>query len=168
MRISNIFIFQIIVACFCQFSPATCFAWPANVLSIHDGDTLTVAPVGDESTPISIRLYGIDAPELSQPGGKEASEFLRKLLPSRTSVEVITMTSDRYGRVVALIAHNGKVINGMMISSGNAWVFSRYCAARFCREWRRMEDEAKASGLGIWKEGSPLPPWKFRKDKNKY
>ena len=48
----------------------------------------------------SIRLLGINAPELSQAGGKEAREYLRFLCPIGQSVRIQTFKNknDKYGR----------------------------------------------------------------------
>lgn len=48
--------------------PSACLAWSGTVLSVHDGETLAVAPCGDEDTPV-VCLYGLDALEDDQPGG---------------------------------------------------------------------------------------------------
>lgn len=40
-----------------------------NVVSVHDGDTITVLAAGNEQ--IKVRLEGIDAPELKQPLGEQ-------------------------------------------------------------------------------------------------
>ena len=61
--------------------PAAASAWPASIISVHDGDIVTVVPCGDTSTPIVIRLYGIDAPETKQKGGLDSTTLLRRLLP---------------------------------------------------------------------------------------
>ena len=50
--------------------PLPAYAWPGTLLDVHDGDTMTVAPMGDVRTPLKIRLYGIDAPELEQKGAR--------------------------------------------------------------------------------------------------
>lgn len=60
--------------------PLPAYAWPGTVLDVHDGDTMTVAPMGDVRTPLKIRLYGIDAPELEQKGGPQSREHLRSLV----------------------------------------------------------------------------------------
>ena len=153
------------LAAFFLALPNACFAWPATVISVHDGDTLTVAPLGDTSTPMIIRLYGIDAPELEQSGGKEAGDYLRESLPPESAVEIITMSTDRYGRTVGLVGHNGKIMNAAMIAAGHAWVFPKYCRAKFCKKWRRMEDNARSSGNGLWKSDNFVSPWEFRKNK---
>ena len=48
--------------------PLPAYAWPGTVLDVHDGDTMTVAPMGDVRTPLKIRLYGIDAPRAGAEG----------------------------------------------------------------------------------------------------
>ena len=52
--------------------PLPAYAWPGTVLDVHDGDRMIVAPMGDVRTPLKIRLYGIDAPELEQKGGPQS------------------------------------------------------------------------------------------------
>lgn len=60
---------------------------------VIDGDTIKI---GDKR----IRLWGIDAPELSEPGGKEAKAFLQGLLLD-TKVSCRPRGADRYKRTVA-------------------------------------------------------------------
>lgn len=79
----------------------------AKVISNHDGDTVTLdidLGVRIRKTD-AVRLHRINAPELSQPGGKEAREFLRNILPPGTIVHVQTFKNveDKYGRWLAAI-----------------------------------------------------------------
>lgn len=101
-------------------------------MDVHDGDTITVAPGGALDTPISIRLYGIDAPELTQKYGTASRDALRRMLPRESSVQVISMGMDRYGRSTGLIIHDGRGINAAMLREGQAWLYKRYCRAKFC------------------------------------
>lgn len=59
-----------------------------NVVSIHDGDTLTVLVAKRQ---IRIRLDGIDAPERGQPFGKRSQQSLAEMFPS----EQKSRTADR-------------------------------------------------------------------------
>lgn len=69
---------------------------------IADGDTLTCSGV-------KVRLYGINAPELShrnlriaeEPGGREASARLRQLTRGRVTCTEAGNQYDRYGQMVA-------------------------------------------------------------------
>lgn len=60
---------------------------------VTDGDTMRA---GD----LRIRIFGIDAPERSDPGGPAATEALRGLIEGRT-LDCEEMDLDRYGRTVA-------------------------------------------------------------------
>lgn len=58
----------------------------AQITSVHDGDTITVTldqGFGDTKEGMKIRLLGVYAPELSQPGGKETRDFVIAWLTSR-------------------------------------------------------------------------------------
>ncbi len=91
-------------------------AWPGEVISVHDGDTLTVR--NEHGHAIKVRLYGIDCPEMeqrgkwgAQPFAKEAQLFVRSLTRRHPQVEVEPM-GESYGRVVAIIATTGQKKNG--------------------------------------------------------
>ena len=62
--------------------------YEATVIDNHDGDTVTVdIDLGHRiRTTDAIRVRGINAPELSQPGGKEARDFLSALIPAGTRI----------------------------------------------------------------------------------
>ena len=66
--------------------------------SVYDGDTARFLCDGAE---IKVRFCGIDAPEAKQPGGIEARDYLRSLLPDNAPVTIVPVENDRYGRLVA-------------------------------------------------------------------
>lgn len=76
--------------------------YQAEVLSIHDGDTMALKIDMGRRIYIhdSIRLYRINAPELSQAGGKEARDYLRSICPIGSGVRIQTFKNrqDKYGR----------------------------------------------------------------------
>lgn len=147
------------------FSPAVCLAWQGTVLSVQDGDTMTVAPGGDTRTPVSVRLYGIDAPEYAQEGGPDSTEYLKQQCPVGKKVRVIAFSSDKYGRTVGLVLDKDKVINADMLEQGHAWVYNRYCKQKFCRKWRGLEKDAKAHSRGLWRNTEAVKPWEWRHKK---
>jgi endonuclease YncB( thermonuclease family) len=49
----------------------------AEVIAVHDGDTLDVTIQGEK---VRIRLYGIDAPERGQHGNVSSTRFLKRLV----------------------------------------------------------------------------------------
>jgi hypothetical protein len=80
-------------------------------------------------------------------------------------VEVDEVDVDRYGRVVARL-HVGQVeINAEQVRRGMAWVYDSYCRDAVCVDWRRLEDAARGSSLGLWGDPRPMPPWEWRKSK---
>ena len=157
------FLVLFILGCLLPAFPA--LAWEGMVRAVHDGDTVTLAPGGACNSSLSIRLYGIDAPELGQAGGPESREALARILPPESLVEVVPLGQDRYNRVVALLIRKGKNVNARMLESGHAWLFKRYCRAKFCREWARMEKSARSARRGLWADEAAVPPWQWRKQR---
>ena len=104
----------------------TLWAVPSNaaeVLSIGDGDTLTVKE-GNPRT--KVRLACIDAPETSQsPYGKAARQALKSLLPVGSDVTLRSKATDRYGRTVAEVIRNRSNINQSLLETGNVFVYSQ-------------------------------------------
>lgn len=56
--------------------PLPAYAWPGTVLDVHDGRHDDRGADGRRPTPLKIRLYGIDAPELEQKGGPQSRDHL--------------------------------------------------------------------------------------------
>lgn len=79
--------------------PAPPYIYNATVIDNHDGDTITVSVhLGFEVTfTTNVRLLGMNARELSAPGGKEARDNLRTLLPPGTVVTLSSEKVDKYG-----------------------------------------------------------------------
>jgi micrococcal nuclease len=77
------------------FAPSQSFS--GNVVSVHDGDTITVLV---DKTQIKVRLDGIDAPESKQAFGSKAKQALsEKIVGKQFTVE----WSDRYGRTIGKV-----------------------------------------------------------------
>lgn len=93
------------------FAPATCLSWPAKVVSVNDGDTITVLRDGRQ---VKIRLYGIDSPEKGQDFGQKARQLTAALVAGR-SVDIEQMDTDRYGRIVGLVEVNGQSLNNLIV-----------------------------------------------------
>ena len=99
-------------------------AHAASVLSVGDGDTITVT---EGSRRIKVRLACIDAPETSQsPYGMEARKALQVLLPIGSQVTLNSKATDRYGRSVAEVFKGSANINQSLVGSGNAFVYWQY------------------------------------------
>jgi endonuclease YncB( thermonuclease family) len=138
--------------------PACAEDFSARVVSISDGDTLTVLR---DHRQIRVRLHGIDAPETGQDFGSRAKQLASSLAFGKT-VTVRVRDTDRYGRTVAdVILPDGRSLNREMVREGMAWWYRRY--APDDAELARLESEAKAAKRGLWGQPNPIPPWSWRR-----
>lgn len=129
------------------------FALSGKVVSIHDGDTITVL---QDKQQVKVRLFGIDAPELKQPYGKKSKRFLANLIAGKV-VEVEENGKDRYKRTIGTIYLNGTDINAQMVENGYAWAYRK-----FSKKYTPQESQAKKQRLGLWRDKEPIPPWEWR------
>lgn len=79
------------------------YVYNAEVVSVHDGDTIDAIVdfgffmyLGNSEHPIPVRILGINARELSEPGGKEARDNLVKMLPVGTKIVLKSAKPDKY------------------------------------------------------------------------
>jgi micrococcal nuclease len=133
-----------------------------NVLRVIDGDSL-ILTIGFDNE--RIRLYGIDAPEILQEFGIEATDVARELVAVR-SVAFERMGSDRYRRSLAIVRlPNGRSLNAEMVRQGYAWWSRRHAPDDL--ELAEAEREARAHRRGLWRQPEPIPPWVWRAEKRK-
>ena len=137
----------------------------AEVLSVGDGDTITVTKRGDR---IKVRLACIDSPETSQrPYGVRSRNALKAMLPIGTSVTLKTKAKDRYGRTVAEIYEGGRNLNQALVGQGQAFVYWQYIQGCDRGAYWRLEQDAKLKRLGVWSvPGGIQKPWDYRKSRN--
>ena len=134
-----------------------------KVVKITDGDTLVVLDAGN--TQHKIRLSGIDAPESNQPFGKRSKEALSALVAGQR-VEVDWHKHDRYGRIVGKVIAQGKDVNLAQIRTGMAWWYRKYANEQSRVDqgiYAATEAKARVSGVGLWADKDPIPPWDWRK-----
>jgi len=136
----------------------------AQIISVTSGDTITVrSNINGQN--ITLQLHCIDAPEMNQPGGKEAASRLRTLLPRGESVKVVVV-KDQYGRTVGEVFGSQEVnLQSLLLREGHAWVDEPYMDD--CRnsapKLRQAQSAARANRAGLWNQANPCPPWDFRK-----
>ncbi len=129
------------------------------VIKVYDGDTLTL------EGKVRLRLYGIDAPELKQKGGKFARELLYNKIYNKR-IEYVPMSTDRYGRIVAKIYFKDEYINKYMLLNGGAWWYEDY--AKNDTDLKEAFENAKKNRVGIFKDYNIKNPSEYRKEmKNK-
>ena len=126
--------------------------------SFSDADTLQVAG-------ITIRLFGIDAPELDQTCtkhdgrewacGKWAADQAQALF-RREKLTCQPRELDRYGRTVATCYAGGADIAETLVRQGIATAYLKYS-----RAYLNVEKEASLAGIGIW-QGDVVAPEDYR------
>ena len=132
-----------------------------ELVRVNDGDTLSLRTSSGEM--LTVRLYGIDSPELHQAGGKAARSYTSELAMLKT-VRLTVIYTDQYGRKVVLVhLPDGKILNRELVAAGQAWVYTNYCHEDFCAEWELLQQQARAEKKGLWGGENPQAPWKWRK-----
>ncbi|SFU63386.1 nuclease homologue [Polaromonas sp. YR568] len=141
-------------------APPAKATWSGVVTYVVDGDTVRVRPPGG-GKPVSIRVDGIDAPEICQAFGPASRDALmRRVLGKR--VKVLGKRHDDYGRLLARIELNGEDTGQWMVARGLAWSYRfRSSPGPYAAQQRR----ARAAGLGLFSpaQGAPVYPAQFRK-----
>ncbi|MBX9877618.1 MAG: thermonuclease family protein [Candidatus Obscuribacterales bacterium] len=157
-------------------------AFYARIVNIHDGDTITVKTTSGEQ--ITVRLAGIDAPELDQPYGMEAKLWLdnwakgpnreilsvsgRRALEESRGQYFIPTGRDRYGRTIAYMYAGADVVEGTpanyfkqssinqnLVELGAAWWFRRYEPSN--PEMEAAEVDARKHKRGLWNVNKKQP-----------
>jgi endonuclease YncB( thermonuclease family) len=161
----------LLVLIFVLFLPFYVYAISCTVIEVIDGDTFYCIPKEKitgvrihKDGSISVRLYGIDAPEKDQPYGLEARNSLKDLVGGKT-VKLDVKNIDRYRRAVALVYVSGLNVNLEQVKRGFAWAYLEYLDSPYISEYYSAEKEARSKGLGLWKQANPTPPWEWRKIK---
>lgn len=130
----------------------------AQAQTVVDGDTIKLNGT-------TVRIWGIDAPELDQrcghyPAGKEAARALAEIIAGRV-VTCEARATDRYGRTVALCRAGVVDIGEAMVRRGMAWAFTRYSG-----DYVSAESKAKAEAVGIHGQIC-IPAWEWRAAKTR-
>lgn len=131
-----------------------------RVTRIVDADAIEVRL---ETGPTRVRLHAIDAPELDQPWGLEATQALSKMILRKT-VTLEPLDEDRDGSIVANLYVGDVDVNADLVRLGHAWAFRPQMTkddAQLCE----LEGQARAARRGLWS----LPfdqteaPWEWRR-----
>ena len=127
------------------------------VISVADGDTLTVLCNGSKQ--VKIRLSEIDAPEKRQPFGNRSMQSLSGMCLQKKA-KIKPQTKDRYGRTVARVICDGIDANEEQVKRGMAWVYDKYVRDR---NLYPIQDKARKSKIGLWADNKPIKPWEYRR-----
>lgn len=131
----------------------------AKVIRVVDGDTIEVSLNSKKET---IRLIGIDAPEIVDPRrniecfGKEASEKAKDILNGKTIKLESDPTQgerDKYQRLLRYVFLHDLNFNKFMIGSGYAHEYTYHSNPyKYQTEFEGAEKQARENKIGLWSD----------------
>lgn len=140
------------------FAQASKTTWAGTVTHVSDGDSLWVRPQ-QGGAPRSVRIDGIDAPELCQSHGEAAREALAARVLGQV-VQVRVRRHDDHGRALARVSLRGEDVGAWLVRAGHAWSY-RYRTQT--GPYARQEARARVQGRGLFHQGHAEPPRDFRR-----
>jgi endonuclease YncB( thermonuclease family) len=120
LRVATWWIALIAVLCYAaaEKQPKPSITLPCEVVSVHDGDTLTV----DVKVRMNVRLLDCWAKELNEPGGTKARDRLRELAAGEDEVIEIPLAGKQslsdvltLDRVLGRVWVNGKDVGDVLV-----------------------------------------------------
>jgi micrococcal nuclease len=128
-----------------------------RVQRVVDGDTLLL------ENKVRVRLLGVNTPETKaadrpvEPWGEEASQFTEQMV----SGKVVTLEYDKeriddYGRTLAYVYVDGKMLNEAIIEAGFSQAVTRHPYRSDRKKlFEQAEQRARAKRVGIWSDETP-------------
>lgn len=128
-----------------------------KVVHVEDGDTVTL--LVDGSKQVTVRLWGVDAPETchgkvegavcrtGQNYGDRARQQLRSLALGQQLIARCEQKTSYSRRVCELQDSRGRSLNLELVAAGAAWVEPRYNTRA---EYREAQARAQAGRRGLW------------------
>jgi micrococcal nuclease len=163
-RITLFVILIIFLTCSASLARAAA-SLQGRVTRVSDGDTVWLR-VTERFEWIHVRFYGVDAPESewpdvwpAQPFSDEAKKFVIKQAAGK-QVSVLVKGYDIYGRTVGEVFIEGQSLSRQLLRHGLAWWNRKYAPDN--NDFKQLEKEARAKGIGLWSQEHPVPPWEYR------
>lgn len=170
MQNTKKFFFFVLLICAPFFSSADTLT--AKIVSIHDGDTMTVQ-VPDEAQKYKIRLLGVDTPEVEffeETQGEAAlaaRDYLRSLAPVGAKAVVVFDANgmDKHNRILGRIYVDDIELNREMLEAGWGYFylifpFDKKLAADYSDAARTAFEEGR--GLFSDRFRETQAPYEFR------
>ncbi len=155
-------------------------AFPARIMRWRDGDTAEIRVLGDPPSGVSryetVRLLGINAPEVGEPWSEEATRFFRTLTMGKTVYVELSPWErrDLHSRLLAYLwveTDRGWVlVNEELLRQGLARLLVYYPEreAYYC-QFLHASVEAQMEGRGLWESASsPLSLEQIEADRVRY
>ena len=151
----------ILLFLFFAVAPANALVLKGVVSEVSNGQSFTIITGGRK---LGVILQGVAAPELKQDFGDVAQQHLASLiLDKAVEVDFSQLQSDH---VVGKVYCNQLDIGLQVIRDGAAWYdkTSGYSLTEVQRGvYAEAQQLAQNEMRGIWKDGSPMPPWEWRR-----
>ena len=121
-----------------------------------DGDTIELAD-GQ-----MVRYIGIDTPEIRrregdrwisdpEPFGREATAANTRLVEGkRVQLEYDVQTQDRFGRLLAYVYVDGRMVNEQLLEDGWAQLLTIPPNVKYAERFRGLAAEARERHRGLW------------------
>ena len=137
--------------------------WQIRSGSVVDGDTLKVSKGNEELT---VRLCGIDAPQMQQQFGIESRDYLQSLIAKSNGTIHILPIKDNRSEIPLVEAwipikpdYEGQIhLNTAMLEAGLAYHYEKYssnCESAENLVW--AEKIGKDEKLGVWNDSYQKP-----------
>ncbi len=153
--------FLILLFLLFSVAPANALVLKGVVSEVRDGQSIIIITGGRK---LGVILQGVAAPELKQDFGEVSRQYLSSLILDKPiEVEFSQLQSDY---VVGKVFCNQLDIGLQVIRDGAAW-FDKASGYSLTEVERGIYAEAQQLARnelrGIWKDGSPMPPWEWRR-----
>ena len=149
----------VVLTLVCASSWAAEAPFSGRVVSVHDGDTLTVLTADKQQR--KIRLAEVDAPECGQPWSRNSKRALSDLVFGQT-VRVIP-DSKSYDRTVGwvMVGNPERDVSATLVQQGAVWVYPNYLKRK---DLAGVEVGVKVRKIGLWAlpASETMPPWEWR------
>lgn len=141
-------------------APAFAASLQGKVTKVFDGDSLLFQPAGG-GKPLEVRLKDIDAPEICQPGGADARDYLQEVVQDKL-VKLETGATDTYGRTLAVLTVDEMNMNQRLVAEGHAWsIRTKWNQGPFVAQ----EKMATALKRGVHANPGAIQPAEWRRNK---
>lgn len=133
-----------------------------RIVRVIDGDTLVINQQGVNKTQTSVRLWGIDTPELAkfgsnkeaEPFAEQARDFTHSLVGGRIVRLLLEghRQRDKYGRLLAYVElDDGRLLNELLLVNGLARWEPRF-SHRYLDRFYKAQHDARGRKMGIWSD----------------
>jgi len=129
-------------------------SYTLKVVDVIDGDT--VVAIDEFGQKLIINLLDVDAPEITQPFGKDSKQALKNVTFNK-NITFNTTSKSKGETFATLTDEKGLNINKALVEYGYAW----NCSTD--KEYSEASERAKKDKKGLWEDSSQMAPWDFRK-----